>query len=92
MDEGVISIRVSMFVIYKSFVLLWNCRRYSELVAAMCTLNADYGDGQLRQLLERLRLAFADLLLRLARQVGSSKLQAVFLINNYDLVLQVQYT
>lgn len=44
---------------------------------------------QLEHNLERLRVAVDDLLVKLARQFARPKQQSIFLINNYDVVLQV---
>lgn len=45
--------------------------------------------AQLEHNLERLRVAVDDLLVKLSRQFPRPKQQVIFLINNYDVVLQV---
>eukprot|EP00897_Mesotaenium_endlicherianum_P003559 jgi/Mesen1/3230/ME000187S02398 len=64
-------------------------RRYAEFAASMLQLNTDYGDGQLEMNLERLRAAVDTLLVDLSRVFPKHKQRMIFLINNYDLVLQV---
>ncbi|KAH9626897.1 hypothetical protein KSS87_002297 [Heliosperma pusillum] len=64
-------------------------RRYAEFTASLIHLNVDYGDGQLEMNLERLRMAVDDLIMKLSTQFRKSKLQSVFLINNYDMTISV---
>lgn len=64
-------------------------RRYAEFTASLIHLNVDYGDGQLEMNLERLRMAVDDLIMKLSTQFLKSKLQSVFLINNYDMTIAV---
>ncbi|XP_010679346.2 vacuolar protein sorting-associated protein 52 A [Beta vulgaris subsp. vulgaris] len=64
-------------------------RRYAEFTASLIHLNTDYGDGQLEMNLERLRMAVDDLIMKLSTQFLKSKLQCVFLINNYDMTIAV---
>eukprot|EP00957_Ditylum_brightwellii_P020837 1571285-Ditylum_brightwellii.AAC.1 len=42
-------------------------RRYAEFATSMTILNADYGDGQLEQNMQRLRTAMDELLRRMMR-------------------------
>ncbi|KAB1210996.1 Vacuolar protein sorting-associated protein 52 A [Morella rubra] len=64
-------------------------RRYAEFTASLIRLNVEYGDGQLDLNLERLRMAVDDLLIKLAKIFPKTKLQIVFLINNYDMTISV---
>lgn len=64
-------------------------RRYAEFASAMVQLTTEGGDQQLELNLERLRTALDDLLGKLARNFARPKQQAIFLINNYDVVLAV---
>ncbi|KAL2934820.1 Vacuolar protein sorting-associated protein 52 A, partial [Bienertia sinuspersici] len=64
-------------------------RRYAEFTASLIHLNVDYGDGQLEMNWERLRMAVDDLIMKLSTQFLKSKLQSVFLINNYDMTIAV---
>ncbi|KAG6715717.1 hypothetical protein I3842_04G008700 [Carya illinoinensis] len=64
-------------------------RRYAEFTASLIRLNVEYGDGQLELNLERLRMAVDDLLIKLAKIFPKTKLQIVFLINNYDMTISV---
>ncbi|KAF5457042.1 hypothetical protein F2P56_021181 [Juglans regia] len=64
-------------------------RRYAEFTASLIRLNVEYGDGQLELNLERLRMAVDDLLIKLAKIFPKTKLQIVFLINNYDMIISV---
>mmetsp|Transcript_8066 Transcript_8066/g.15255 ORF Transcript_8066/g.15255 Transcript_8066/m.15255 type:complete len:644 (-) Transcript_8066:844-2775(-) len=64
-------------------------RKYAEFTASMLTLNADYGEAQIDHILERLRTAACELLVRIAGLYSSPRSQCVFLINSYDLVLTV---
>ncbi|GAQ91388.1 vacuolar protein sorting-associated protein [Klebsormidium nitens] len=64
-------------------------RRYAEFASAMAQLTTEGGDQQLEHNLERLRTALDDLLGKLARNFPRPKQQAIFLINNYDVVLAV---
>lgn len=64
-------------------------RRYAEFTASLIRLNVEYGDGQLELNLERLRMAVDDLLIKLAKMFPKTKLQIVFLINNYDMTISV---
>ncbi|XP_074316076.1 vacuolar protein sorting-associated protein 52 A-like isoform X2 [Silene latifolia] len=64
-------------------------RRYAEFTASLIHLNVEYGDGQLEMNLERLRMAVFDLIMKLSTQFHKSKLQSVFLINNYDMTISV---
>ncbi|KAG2714013.1 hypothetical protein I3843_03G011500 [Carya illinoinensis] len=64
-------------------------RRYAEFTASLIRLNVEYGDGQPDLNLERLRMAVDDLLIKLAKVFPKTKLQIVFLINNYDMTISV---
>uniref|UniRef100_A0A7S0WFJ8 Vacuolar protein sorting-associated protein 52 homolog n=1 Tax=Pyramimonas obovata TaxID=1411642 RepID=A0A7S0WFJ8_9CHLO len=64
-------------------------RRYAEFTASMLSLNADYGDPQIDHILERLRAAACELLLRVAHLFPANKQHTIFLVNNYDMVLTV---
>eukprot|EP00958_Prasinococcus_capsulatus_P017996 scaffold2075_cov444-Prasinococcus_capsulatus_cf.AAC.4 len=64
-------------------------RRYAEFATSMTILNADYGDGQLEQNMQRLRTAMDELLRRMMRMFKSRKRQTVFIVNNYDLIVSV---
>lgn len=64
-------------------------RRYAEFAASLIHLNFEFGDGQLELNMERLRMAVDDLLMKLAKLFPKSKLQTVFLINNYDMTIAV---
>lgn len=44
---------------------------------------------QLDLILERLRMAVDDLLIKLAKMFPKTKLQIVFLINNYDMTISI---
>ncbi|PUZ40654.1 hypothetical protein GQ55_9G441700 [Panicum hallii var. hallii] len=64
-------------------------RRYAEFTASLVHLNVEHGDGQLDLNLERLRMAIEDLLVKLAKMFSKPKLQTIFLINNYDLIIAI---
>ncbi|XP_074308438.1 vacuolar protein sorting-associated protein 52 A-like [Silene latifolia] len=64
-------------------------RRYVEFTASLIHLNVDYGDGQLEMNSERLLMAVDNLIMKLSTQFRKSKLQSVFLINNYDMTISV---
>ncbi|KAG5624529.1 hypothetical protein H5410_009747 [Solanum commersonii] len=64
-------------------------RRYAEFSASLIHLNVEYKDGQLELNLERLRMAVDDLLVKLSQMFAKQKLQTVFLINNYDMIISV---
>ncbi|KAI3821360.1 hypothetical protein L1987_08926 [Smallanthus sonchifolius] len=64
-------------------------RRYAEFTASLIQLNVDYGDGQLDLNMERLKMAIDDLLIKLTKTFTKPKLQAIFLINNYDMTIAV---
>ncbi|KAK3284173.1 hypothetical protein CYMTET_8164, partial [Cymbomonas tetramitiformis] len=64
-------------------------RRYAEFTASLLQLNADYGESQVDAIIERLRGAACQLLLRLSALYVDSRKQLLFLINNYDMVLTV---
>ena len=64
-------------------------RRYAEFATSMTILNADYGDGQLEQNMQRLRGAMDELLRRMMRVFKTRKRQTVFIVNNYDLIVSV---
>ncbi|CAM8964777.1 unnamed protein product [Rhodiola kirilowii] len=64
-------------------------RRYAEFTASLIQLNVGYGDGQLELNLDRLRMSVDDLLVKLAKLFPKTKLQTVFLINNYDMTIAI---
>ncbi|CAD6205403.1 unnamed protein product [Miscanthus lutarioriparius] len=64
-------------------------RCYVEFTASLVQLNAECGDGQLDMNLERLQSAFDVLLIRLALTFTTTKLQHLFLLNNYDMAISV---
>ncbi|KAJ9707937.1 hypothetical protein PVL29_000147 [Vitis rotundifolia] len=64
-------------------------RRYAEFTSSLIHLNVEYGDGQLELNLERLRMAIDDMLIKLAKTFSKTKLQTVFLINNYDMTISI---
>ncbi|CAN6287904.1 unnamed protein product [Urochloa humidicola] len=64
-------------------------RCYVEFTASLVQLNAECGDGQLDMNLERLRSAIDGLLVRLSQNFTTSKLQHLFVLNNYDMAISV---
>ncbi|XP_039826180.1 vacuolar protein sorting-associated protein 52 A-like isoform X4 [Panicum virgatum] len=64
-------------------------RCYVEFTASLVQLNAECGDGQLDMNLERLRSAIDGLLVRLAQNFTTPKLQHLFVLNNYDMAISV---
>ncbi|KAL6351254.1 hypothetical protein AAG906_031840 [Vitis piasezkii] len=64
-------------------------RRYAEFTSSLIHLNVEYGDGQLELNLERLRMAIDDMVIKLAKTFSKTKLQTVFLINNYDMTIAI---
>ncbi|KAM0942229.1 hypothetical protein DsansV1_C15g0136061 [Dioscorea sansibarensis] len=66
-------------------------QRSAEFTASVVHLNIEYGDGHnlLDLNLERLRMAIDDLLAKLAKNFTNSKLQKVFLIHNYDMIIAI---
>ncbi|RLN41434.1 vacuolar protein sorting-associated protein 52 A-like [Panicum miliaceum] len=64
-------------------------RCYVEFTASLVQLNAKCGDGQLDMNLERLRSAIDGLLVRLAQNFTTPKLQHLFVLNNYDMAISV---
>ncbi|KAF3327952.1 vacuolar protein sorting-associated protein 52 A isoform X1 [Carex littledalei] len=64
-------------------------RCYAELIASLMQLNCEYGDNQLGINLERLQLALDGLLVRLAIKFRRLKLQNLFLLNNYDMIIGI---
>ncbi|KAF8722496.1 hypothetical protein HU200_022323 [Digitaria exilis] len=64
-------------------------RCYVEFTASLVQLNAECGDGQLDMNLERLRSAIDVLLVKLAQNFTTSKLQHLFVLNNYDMAISV---
>lgn len=64
-------------------------RCYVEFTASLVQLNAECGDGQLDMNLERLQSAIEFLLVRLAQTFTTTKLQHLFLLNNYDMAISV---
>ncbi|GJN20917.1 hypothetical protein PR202_gb08355 [Eleusine coracana subsp. coracana] len=64
-------------------------RCYVEFTASLVQLNDECGDGQLDMNLDRLRSAVDDLIIRLSQNFTAPKLQHLFLLNNYDMVISV---
>ncbi|OEL17489.1 Vacuolar protein sorting-associated protein 52 A [Dichanthelium oligosanthes] len=64
-------------------------RCYVEFTASLVQLNAECGDGQLDMNLERLRSAIDVLLVRLAQNFTTPKLQHLFVLNNYDMAISI---
>eukprot|EP00735_Rhodelphis_limneticus_P006766 TRINITY_DN19201_c0_g1::TRINITY_DN19201_c0_g1_i1::g.2358::m.2358 TRINITY_DN19201_c0_g1::TRINITY_DN19201_c0_g1_i1::g.2358 ORF type:complete len:679 (+),score=218.02,sp/Q94KD3/VP52A_ARATH/39.65/3e-169,Vps52/PF04129.7/3.4e-134,Sec3_C/PF09763.4/2.2e-06,Sec3_C/PF09763.4/0.0073,COG5/PF10392.4/0.0014,COG5/PF10392.4/7e+03,COG5/PF10392.4/15,COG2/PF06148.6/0.0039,COG2/PF06148.6/1.1e+04,COG2/PF06148.6/1.4e+03,Baculo_PEP_C/PF04513.7/4.3,Baculo_PEP_C/PF04513.7/8.2,DUF148/PF02520.12/4.7e+03,DUF148/PF02520.12/ len=65
-------------------------RRYADFTAATLILNAKYHDVTLQHNLTHLRMQMDKLLQRQAATFGKDpKSQAIYLINNFDLILQV---
>ncbi|KAJ3690188.1 hypothetical protein LUZ61_019352 [Rhynchospora tenuis] len=64
-------------------------RCYAELIASLGQLNCEYGDNQLGINLERLQLELDGLLVRLAIKFRRLKLQNLFLLNNYDMIIGI---
>jgi hypothetical protein len=68
-------------------------QRYAEFTASMTVLSKlEGGDNQLRNNLERLRMAQYDLLVKLAERFTTPKRRSCFLLNNYDLIHQILST
>ncbi|KAM7250293.1 hypothetical protein ACFE04_022176 [Oxalis oulophora] len=64
-------------------------RRYAEFTASLIHLNVEYGDGQLDLMLERLRVAVDEVILKIAGLFSKQKQRTMFLINNYDMTIAV---
>ncbi|RCV42396.1 hypothetical protein SETIT_9G213400v2 [Setaria italica] len=64
-------------------------RCYVEFTASLVQLNAECGDGQLDMNLECLWSAIDGLLVRLAQNFTTPKLQHLFVLNNYDMAISV---
>ncbi|XP_039134435.1 vacuolar protein sorting-associated protein 52 A-like isoform X4 [Dioscorea cayenensis subsp. rotundata] len=69
-------------------------KHYAEFIASLdveslVNIDDQHGDGQLDLILGRLQMAIDDLLIKLAKTFTKPKLQATFLINNYDMTTAV---
>ncbi|XP_020084115.1 vacuolar protein sorting-associated protein 52 A-like isoform X2 [Ananas comosus] len=64
-------------------------RCYAEFAASLIQLNVEYGNNQLDMNLEQLHMAIDNLLVRLAERFRIPKSQALFLLNNYDMIIAV---
>ncbi|XP_039134433.1 vacuolar protein sorting-associated protein 52 A-like isoform X2 [Dioscorea cayenensis subsp. rotundata] len=69
-------------------------QHYAEFIASLdveslVNIDDQHGDGQLDLILGRLQMAIDDLLIKLAKTFTKPKLQATFLINNYDMTTAV---
>eukprot|EP00736_Rhodelphis_marinus_P002709 Rmarinus@m.14902 len=65
-------------------------RRYVEFATSILLLNQKYKDDTINLNLRQLRMQMDKLLMRQAGHVGKdAKTKAIFLINNYDLILTV---
>ncbi|TPX48681.1 hypothetical protein SeMB42_g02918 [Synchytrium endobioticum] len=64
-------------------------RRYAEFAASILTLNQGYDDILLINSLQRLRTEVESLLFRMSGEFSDRKSRLVFMINNYDLVVQI---
>ncbi|XP_036362819.1 vacuolar protein sorting-associated protein 52 homolog [Octopus sinensis] len=64
-------------------------RRYAEFSAAIVGINQSYPDEKVHQLLGQLQIEVENFVLKMAAEFPQRKEQLVFLINNYDMMLNV---
>ncbi|XP_071501789.1 vacuolar protein sorting-associated protein 52 homolog [Diadema antillarum] len=64
-------------------------RRYAEYSGALVNLNETFPDEKVNRLLLRLQAEVENFILRMAAEFPSRKEQLIFLINNYDMMLNV---
>ncbi|XP_076824718.1 vacuolar protein sorting-associated protein 52 homolog isoform X1 [Clavelina lepadiformis] len=64
-------------------------RRYAEFSAAIVNINENFPNPQVEQTLSELQIEVQNFILRLAACFSERKDQLVFLINNYDMMLNV---
>lgn len=64
-------------------------RRFAEFGASILTLNEGYEDTLLTTGFSRLKTEIESLMLRMASTFHDRRLQYVFLINNYDLIVTI---
>ncbi|XP_077986713.1 vacuolar protein sorting-associated protein 52 homolog [Glandiceps talaboti] len=64
-------------------------RRYAEFSAAIVSLNESFPDERVNKLLAQLQAEVENFILRMAAEFPNRKEQLIFLINNYDLMLNV---
>eukprot|EP00698_Gefionella_okellyi_P007742 TRINITY_DN1891_c0_g1_i6.p1 TRINITY_DN1891_c0_g1~~TRINITY_DN1891_c0_g1_i6.p1 ORF type:complete len:662 (+),score=158.88 TRINITY_DN1891_c0_g1_i6:70-2055(+) len=67
----------------------YTTRRYAEFALALQTLNQGYGDEYLVSRLASLKLEMNQLLHRFASELETRTKQVIFLINNYEMIVQV---
>lgn len=64
-------------------------RRYAEFSAAIVGINQSFPDEKVHQLLGQLQIEVENFVLKMAAEFPQRKEQLVFLINNYDMMLNV---
>lgn len=64
-------------------------RRYSEFAAGIASLRVVYSDGRFIKLRAQMMKLIERLAVELSKSLSDARLQCVFLINNYDLILSV---
>ncbi|XP_030853264.1 vacuolar protein sorting-associated protein 52 homolog isoform X2 [Strongylocentrotus purpuratus] len=64
-------------------------RRYAEYSGAIVNLNETFPDERVNRLLLKLQSEVENFILRMAAEFPSRKEQLIFLINNYDMMLNV---
>ena len=64
-------------------------RRYAEFSAAIVGLNESFPSDRVNKLLAQLQTEVENFILRMAAEFPQRKEQLVFLINNYDMMLNV---
>ena len=64
-------------------------RRYAEFSAAIVGLNENFPNEAVNRLLAQLQGEVDNFILRMAAEFPDRKEQLIFLINNYDMMLNV---
>ena len=64
-------------------------RRYAEFSGALVSLNETFPDERVNRQLARLQTEVQNFILRMAAEFPPRKEQLIFLINNYDMMLNV---
>ncbi|KAI8073158.1 Sac2 family-domain-containing protein [Gongronella butleri] len=79
----------SMNTVVKDIHPHYVTRRYAEFAASLLVLNDGYDDAILTNSIHKLRHEFEALLSRMANEFSDSLQKPAFLINNYDLIINV---
>ena len=71
------------------FIIFQITRRYAEFSGALVSLNETFPDERVNRQLARLQTEVQNFILRMAAEFPPRKEQLIFLINNYDMMLNV---